>query len=340
MSKKELGFGRVFTEHMVSARWQEGEGWGPHTLTLRGDVSMDPACATLHYAQALFDGLKAFRCDDGALRIFRLDAHIERMVTGAPRLAMPPVDRAALAEAVIALVRRDGAHAPEDGEGSLYIRPIVFAEEAYLGVRPSKVYRLLVLLSPVGSYGASGQRPLRLWVERHMVRAAPGGLGAVKAPANYAASLLAGLQAQERGCDQVLWLDAVRRREVEEVGTMNLFAQIDGTVVTPPLAGTILPGITRASVLSLLREAEVPVEERPLALEELWEAGQRGTLEGVFGTGTAATIAPVGELVTEDDVLHVPVGRDRAAWLLARLRAIQRSTSTPHPWMTLVPPAA
>jgi branched-chain amino acid aminotransferase len=335
--KTAVGFGRVFTPHMVVARWSRASGWTPAEIVPRGTIDLDPAASVLHYGQALFDGFKAFRCDDGALRVFRIDDHLERLQRGGARMAMPEIDAASLKPAILELLRRDGDEAPDDGEGSLYVRPFFFADEAFLGVRPADSYLLLVIISPVGNYYDAGARPLRLWVERHHVRAAPGGLGEVKTAANYAASIAASASAKQRGFDQVLWLDAVERRWLEEVGTMNLFVELDDEIVTPPLGGTILSGITRRSVLQLLREEGHTVRERAIALDELVRASEAGTLRSVFGTGTAAVIAPVGELVGEGLAVGVPGVGDVAPWLHERLTGIQRGRHADvHGWNTVV----
>lgn len=332
-----MGFGRVFTDHIVLARWTEDEGWGAHEVVPRHALSLDPAAAVLHYGQALFDGLKAYRGDDDQLRVFRLSDHVQRLHDGGERLAMPGVDTAQLRAAILELLRVDGHAAPKASDGSLYIRPFLFADEPFLGVRPAASYLLVVLISPVGSYYDAGARPLRLWVEREHVRAAPGGLGAVKAAANYAASLSAATRAKARGYDQVLWLDAIERRYLEEVGTMNLFAQLGETLVTPALDGTILGGITRASSLSLLREAGRAVEERRITLDELEAAARGGQLRGVFGTGTAAVVAPVGTLGLDEHTLEIPVGQDVAPWLLETLTAIHRGRrAAPPGWIDVV----
>lgn len=332
-----LGFGRVFTDHVVIARWTETGGWGPHEVVPRQHLSLDPAAAVLHYGQALFDGLKAYRGDDGKLRVFRLTDHVQRMFEGGERLAMPGVDVAALRRSILELLKVDGHATPSAADGSMYIRPFVFADEPFLGVRPAASYLLVVLLSPVGSYYDADARALRLWVEREHVRAAPGGLGAVKAAANYVASLAAATRAKRRGFDQVLWLDAIERRYLEEVGTMNLFVQLGDTVVTPALDGTILGGITRASSLALLRQAGHVVEERRISLDELETASKDGRLRGVFGTGTAAVVAPVGVLGLDEHVMEIPVGRDVAPWLLETLTAIHLGRrEAPAGWIDVV----
>ncbi|MCK6544558.1 branched-chain amino acid aminotransferase [Myxococcota bacterium] len=332
-----LGFGRVFTDHMVIARYTRDGGWGPHEVVKRSSLSLHPATAVLHYAQAIFDGFKAFRGVDGKLRVFRLGAHLERLRSGSPRLALPEIDVAKVRASILALLAKDGHLAPTEPGGAIYVRPVLFADEPFLGVRPADVYTLVVLLSPVGSYYDVGARPLRLWVEREHTRAAPGGLGAVKAAANYAASLAAAAAAKKNHWDQVLWLDAVERRFIEEVGTMNVFVQIDDELLTPALDGTILPGITRASAIALFREGGYAVTERKIALSEIEAAAAAGRLRGVFGTGTAAVVSPVGALGLGTSTIEVPTNKDASAWLLDRLTGIQRGrTTAPDGWIDFV----
>lgn len=319
-----LGFGQYFTEHMVLARWTKGEGWSEHQIVKRADIPTDPAAAVLHYGQALFDGCKAYRGDDGVLRTFRLGSHLQRLADGCARLAMPPIDIAQATASIQQLLALDGHTAPTDGQGSIYLRPFMYADEGFLGVRPSESYLFMVILSPVGAYFNAGSRPLRLWVEKEQVRAAKGGLGAVKAAANYAASLLAGSQAKAKGYDQVLWLDAQHRSYLEEVGTMNVFLHMDGAFYTPPLDGTILGGITRASVIELLREAGHTVHEKAPTIAEVFEAAQIGTLKSLFGTGTAATIAPVGALTWGDRTVEIPTDDPVPGQLLTALSDLQR----------------
>src|SRR5690606_14392873 len=270
------------------------------------------------YAQSIIEGLKAFRGQDGRVRIFRLLDHCQRFADSASQLAMPPVAPDFMAHAIRELVAVDERWVPAAEGSSLYIRPLMFATEPLLDVRPARRYTCLVLTAPVGSfYGGEGFRPIRLWVERRAIRAAPGGIGSVKAAANYAGSLPTASRARERGYDQVLWLDAIEHRYIEEAGTMNLFVRLDDEVRTAPLSGTILSGITRRSVLTLLREWEVPVEERAVSIDELLSAIARGRDVEVFGAGTAVVVAPVGTLGTADG--DVTVGDGRPGMLARRL---------------------
>ncbi|MBX5484574.1 MAG: branched-chain amino acid aminotransferase [Myxococcaceae bacterium] len=294
----DLGFGRYFTDHMFLMDFDPARGgWHSPRIVPYGPVAMDPAAGALHYAQTIFDGLKAFPDQNGEIRVFRLDAHLARLNESAKKLCVPQVDVALVSRAIRTLLAVDASWMPEQEGTSIYIRPIIWASEGFLGVRPAKTYTLCVILSPVGSYYASGAAPVKIWVEEKLTRAAVGGLGAAKTGANYAASLRAAEEAKARGYAQVLWLDAKEHRWLEEVGTMNLFLRIGDEVITPPLTDeTLLPGITRASVLELLREWGVRVSERKVSLDEIKKASAAGQLHEVFGTGTAAVISPVGEL--------------------------------------------
>ena len=291
-----LGFGRFFTDHMFVMDWAPQRGWHGDRVAPYGPLSLDPGAAVFHYGQAMFEGLKAFRTQNGNVNLFRVDRHVRRMEAGAPRLCMPapPPDR--LEAGIRAAVSADKDWVPSSPGTALYIRPTLIATEAFLGVRPAERYSLFVISSPVGSYYAEGIKPVKIWVEDRFIRAAPGGLGAVKAGANYAASLLAAENARKQGWSQVLWLDAANHNQFEEVGTMNLFARIGDEVATPPLHDTILAGVTRDCVLYMLKSWGLRVSERAIGMDEILAAHKKGTLKEVFGTGTAAVIAPVGEL--------------------------------------------
>ncbi len=326
-------FGRVFTEHMAYGEWSQEAGWGPLRVGARTELALDAAAAVLHYGQAMFEGCKAYRGADGGMRVFRLDDHLRRMQRGASRICLPEIDVPATRAAILELLRTDESWLPEGPGESIYIRPLLVATEAFLGVRPAQRCALVVLLSPVGNYYDKGAKPLSLWVERDQVRAAPGGIGAIKTGGNYAASLSAAALAKTRGFDQVLWLDGVERKWLEEVGTMNLFVKIGDELVTPPLGGTILPGITRDSVLRLTRDAGGKVSERPISIDEVLAAARAGTLRAIFGTGTAAVIAPVGELGFGDERFAVPTDDPVAPQLLETISALQRGRiADPHGW--------
>lgn len=308
-NESELGFGKHFTDHMLVLDYVAPQGWGEPKVVPYGPLSLDPAAAVFHYAQAMFDGMKGFRQQDGRVALFRLDDHCRRLANGAPRLGIPVLDPAITREAILALVGTDKDWVPSAPATALYVRPVIIATEAFLGVRPANRYLFYIILSPVGAYYAGGIKPVKIWVETESVRAVKGGIGAVKAAANYAASLKTGFDAQQRGYDQVLWLDAKEHSYAEEVGTMNLFAQIGDEIITPPLAGTILAGITRDSVLRILRDWGLKVSERPLALHDLLEASKQGTLKDVFGCGTAAVISAVAELGYKDGSLTINNGQ-------------------------------
>ena len=304
----QLGFGKHFTDHIFRMSYASDRGWHDARIEPLSALPLEPASAVLHYAQTIFDGLKVFRAKDGAVRAFRLHDHAQRINRSAERLCMPLVDPELLAASVTELVKVEQDWVPSAPGTALYVRPTMIATEGFLGVRPAERYEYFVLLTPVGNYYGATREPVRIWVEMRHVRAAPGGLGAAKTGGNYAASLYAAAEAKRLGFDQVLWLDAHERRFVEEVGTMNLFVRLGDEVVTPPLDGTILAGITRDSSLRLLREWGLAVSERRVSIDEIRRAHARGELKEVFGTGTAAVVSPVGELGFPDGSLMVGDG--------------------------------
>ncbi len=305
----ELGFGQIFTDHMFVANFQEEKGWYDPRVEPYAPLPLDPAAAVLHYAQAIFDGLKAFRGADGKVRLFRPQKHMERMNGSARRMCIPPLDPELALASIETVVRTDREWVPRTVGTSLYIRPTIIASEAFLGVRPAKSYIYFVILSPVGAYYPEGMAPVKIRVEERYVRAVEGGLGGAKTGANYAASLMASEVAKHEGYTQVLWLDGVHRRYVDEVGTMNIMVKIGDEVITPPLGGTILPGVTRDSALTLLREWGVRVSERQLEIDEVTAAHRTGALAEVWGTGTAAVISPVGELAYKGQKMLINGGR-------------------------------
>lgn len=307
-SEDSLGFGRHFTDHMFRMDYTPAEGWHGSRVEPYAPLAVDPAAGVFHYGQAIFEGLKVFRGVDGVVRAFRIDDHCRRFAASASAICIPPADPALVREGIAAVVREDLEWVPRAPGTSLYVRPTIVATEGFLGVRPASEYACFVILTPVGGYFAAGVAPVSIWVEERRVRAAPGGVGAAKTGANYAASLAAAAEARGRGYPQVLWLDAREHRWVEEVGTMNLFVRIGDEVVTPPLSDTLLAGITRDSVLAVLRDWGVPVSERPLSTDELREAHRRGELREAFGTGTAAVISPVGAFGFADGALAVGDG--------------------------------
>ncbi len=294
----KLGFGKYFTDHMFVARFTSAKGWTGAAVVPYGPFQLDPGASVLHYGQALFEGMKAFKQSDGKIVLFRPEYNWQRMNVGAERLCMncPPKDL--FLEGIKELIKADASWIPEE-PGSLYIRPTLIGTEAFLGVRPSDEILFFVILSPVGNYYAEGSAPIKIWIEKNYLRAAPGGLGATKAAANYATSLKAALEAKKKGYAQVLWLDHLRQ-DVEEVGTMNVFFVFENEIVTPSLDGTILGGGIRSSVIEMLKSWNLPIVERKLKLTEIIKASENGTLKEAFGTGTAAVISPIGELASED----------------------------------------
>ncbi|MEX5721207.1 branched-chain amino acid aminotransferase [Geodermatophilus maliterrae] len=294
------GFGRHFTDSMFVARYEAGRGWYDARLTAYAPLQMDPATAALHYAQSIFEGLKAYAQPDGSVATFRPEANAARFARGARRLAMPPVPEEAFISAVDALVDADRDWVPTGPDQTLYIRPYQLATEPFLGVRPAHEYLFLVIASPAGAYFPRGVHPVSVYLSEDYIRAAPGGTGDVKCAGNYAASLLAQEQAIAAGCDQVVWLDAVEKRHVEEMGGMNLFFVLgsgeDAELVTPELTGTLLPGITRDSLIAVARQKGMRVTERRFSVDE-WRTGVAdGTVTETFACGTAAVITPVGEV--------------------------------------------
>jgi len=335
----DLVFGRVFTDHMAMVDFESERGWYDPRVVPYGPMALDPAAAVLHYAQEMFDGLKAFRGADDKVRIFRLDRHCKRLHDGAPRLCIPAVPEELSRAAITALVDADRDWVPSSAGTSLYIRPTVIATEPFLGVRPANKYLFFVIASPVGGYHGDAFTPARILVEDKYVRAAVGGLGGVKAGANYIASLRAAEDAKARKYAQVLWTDAHEHSYLEEVGTMNLVARIGDEIVTPPLSGSILDGVTRNSIMTLLREWGFAVSERPLGMEELLRTHKNGTLREIFGCGTAAVITPVGTLGWKGEDLVINGGEpgEVAQRLFQAITDIQygRAPDT-HGWMTEV----
>jgi len=305
----ELGFGQLFTDHMFIADFQEEKGWYDPRVEPYGPLPLDPAAAVLHYAQAIFDGLKAFRGVDGKVRLFRPQKHVERMNNSARRMCIPPLDPGLALQSIVTLVGIERDWVPKTIGTSLYVRPTIIASEAFLGVRPAKSYIYFIILSPVGAYYPEGMAPVKIRVEERYVRAVEGGLGGAKTGANYAASLMAGEEAKHGGYTQVLWLDGVHRKYLDEVGTMNIMVRIADEVVTPPLTGTILPGVTRDSALHLMRKWGLKVTERQISIDDVVHAHNRGALKEVWGTGTAAVISPVGELAYKGERMVINDGK-------------------------------
>jgi len=335
----QLGFGKYFGDHMLVLEYEAGAGWSEPRIVPYGPLTLDPAASCLHYGQAMFEGLKAFRLADGRVALFRVDDHMKRLLRGAPRLSMPTPDPTLLRDAIVALVGADEEWVPSAPSTALYIRPVLIGIEPFLGVRPSSRYVLYVITSPVGAYYASGLKPVKIWVETESVRAVKGGIGWVKAAANYVASLKTADEVRARGYEQVLWLDAIEHRFVEEVGTMNVFAVIGDELVTPPLGGSILAGITRDTVLTLATDWGLRAIERPIAFQEIVETHADGSLREVFGCGTAAVISAVGELGHSDGRIIVNNGQTGplAQRLYDAITAIQYGHAPDtHGWLTVV----
>jgi len=294
--ENDLGFGQYFADHMFLMRYDKGRGW--HDATIKGyrELALDPAAMVLHYGQAIFEGLKAYRGKDNRIFLFRPEDNLKRMNVSAERMCMPTLPIGKVLEGLKALLRLDEAWVPTADGATLYIRPTMIATEAGLGVRPADQYLFFIITSPVGAYYAEGFNPVKIYVTDKYVRAVAGGVGHVKTAGNYAASIMAAVEAKEKGYTQVLWLDAIERKYVEEVGTSNIFFYIDDELITPPLTGSILPGITRDSVIRLATDWDLKVLERRITIDEVTGANDNGTLKEIFATGTAAVISPVGEL--------------------------------------------
>ena len=297
----KLGFGKYFTDHMFIMDYTEGKGWHDARIVPYGPLMLDPACMVFHYAQEMFEGLKAYRTPDGEIQLFRPDKNIERMNRTNERLCIPKLDKQDVIDALRAFVKVEEDWVPVKDGTSLYIRPFIIATDVQLGVHPSKSYKFMIITCPVGAYYAEGIKPVKIFVEREYVRAVKGGTGYAKVGGNYACSLIGQEKAEKMGYSQVLWLDGIEHKYIDEVGAMNVFFVIDGTVVTPTLeGGNILPGVTRASCIQLLSSLGYKVEERKLALDEVIEAYNSGKLDEAFGTGTAAVVSPIGLLDTGD----------------------------------------
>ena len=331
------GFGRVFTDHMVTVRYADGKGWYEPRVEARQPIPLDPAAAVLHYAQEIFEGLKAYKTVDGGVALFRPDANAARFAQSAQRMAMPVLPAATFLQSLHEIIKIDRDWLPQSEDGSLYLRPFAYANEVFLGVRPALEYLYLVIASPVGAYFSGGVKPVTVWVSPDYTRAAPGGTGAAKCGGNYAASLSAQAEAIENDCDQVVFLDAVQRRYVDELGGMNVFFVLDdGSLVTPPLTGTILPGITRDSVIKLAGRAGRRVQERPVAIDEWRKGADSGRIREAFACGTAAVITPIGTVKSPDGEFTVADGGPGAVTMGLRkeLVDIQRGRAEdPFGWV-------
>ncbi|MDH2392682.1 branched-chain amino acid aminotransferase [Streptomyces sp. HNM0663] len=331
------GFGRHFTDHMVTIKWTEGRGWHDAELVPYAPLSLDPANMTLHYAQEIFEGLKAYRQPDGSVAVFRPEANAERFQRSAARLAMPELPVETFIAACDALVQQDKAWVPaHGGEASLYLRPFMIATEVGLGVKPANEYLFIVIASPAGAYFPGGVKPVSIWLSEDRVRAVPGGIGAAKTGGNYAASLLAQAEAAAHGCDQVAYLDALEHKWVEELGGMNLYFVYEDRIVTPELTGSLLAGITRDSLLKLAKDLGHQPQEGRVSIDDWRRDTENGTLKEVFACGTAAVITPVGRVKCASGEWTQSGGEPGEVTMRLResLLAIQTGTAPdPHAWM-------
>ncbi len=336
---QDPGFGKLFTDHMVVIDYDADKGgWHKATLGPREAIPLDPAAAVLHYAQEIFEGMKAYKQADGSLALFRPEQNAQRFNKSATRMAMPELPEELFLESIRQLVAKDRDWVPSDPDGSLYLRPFMFASEAFLGVRPARQYKYVLIASPVGPYFKGGAKPVKIWVSRDYVRAAPGGTGAAKTGGNYAASLVPQAEGIEQGCDQVVFLDAVEKKWIEELGGMNLFFVFeDGSVVTPPLTGTILPGITRDSLIALMREEGLDVREEPYSIDQWRDHATSGKLLETMACGTAAVVTPIGTVSSHEGDFTIGSGGTGqiTAKMRERLTGIQKGTiEDRHGWVT------
>jgi branched-chain amino acid aminotransferase len=334
------GFGKYLTDHMVRIDWTAQDGWGNGAVVPYGPISLDPATVVLHYGQEIFEGLKAYRQPDGSVASFRPDANADRFQRSARRLAMAELPAELFLESLRALVEIDQDWVPLQEEASLYLRPFMFATEVGLGVRPSKSLTYLLIASPAAAYFAGGVAPVRVWLSTEYTRAAPGGTGEAKTGGNYAASLVAQAQAAQKGCDQVVWLDAIERRWIEEMGTNNLYfvygSGPSAHIMTPALTGTLLPGVVRDSLLTLAKDLGYSVEEGRISVEEWQAENASGGITEVFGCGTAAVITPIGEVRSASEGWIVGDGRPGPITMQLRKALLDVQTGhvpDPHGWM-------
>jgi branched-chain amino acid aminotransferase len=334
-----LGFGQFFTDHMFVMKWNREQGWHDAEIKPYDDFHVAPAAMVFHYGQAIFEGLKAYRGQDGSILMYRPEDNLKRLNNSAVRMCMPRIPVSKVLQAMKGLVYLDRDWIPEGEGAALYIRPTMVATEGALGLRPSSEYLFFIIKSPVGAYYAEGFSPTRIYVEDKYVRAVPGGVGEAKTAGNYAASVKALTEAQQKGYTQVLWLDALEHKYVEEVGTSNIFFVINDELITPPLGGTILAGITRDSVLQLARDWGIAVDERRITIDEVIAAAEDGTLTEAFGAGTAAVISPVGEFGYKGKSIMINNGKtgEISQRLFDGIQALQRGMmQDEHNWLVRV----
>lgn len=303
--ESSLGFGKIFTDHMFIMDYETGKGWHDARIVPYGPLEMSPASMCLHYGQQVFEGLKAYRTADGKVQLFRPEENFKRLNSSNERLVIPQIDEEFALKCLIELIKVEKDWIPYTDGASLYIRPFIIAVDPFLGVSPANQYKFIIILSPSGAYYSTGLNPVNIYVESNYVRAVKGGMGYTKTAGNYAASLIAQDEAHKQNYSQVLWLDGIEKKYIEEVGSMNIFFVIDGEIVTPQLQGSVLPGITRKSVLDMCRSWGMFVSERKLSIQEVADAYDAGKLNEVFGTGTAAVISPVGHLKWGDKVMEI-----------------------------------
>ena len=335
----KLVFGKCMTDHMLIIDYFEGQGWTDARIVPYGPLQIDPAAKVLHYAEEIFEGLKAYRTEDGSIQLFRVMDNIQRMNDSADRLCTPKIPEELALQAITELVKLEQDWVPHEKDTSLYIRPFMIGLDAALGVHSSHHVQFIVVVCPVGAYYPEGLNPVKIYIEDEDVRAVKGGTGMAKTGGNYAASLRAGNRAEQKGYTQVLWLDGVHRKYIEEVGAMNVMFKINGKILTPDLNGSVLPGITRRSCIQVLKDWGYEVEERRISAEELFEAAKNGTLEEAWGTGTAAVVSPIGELAEGDEkciINNNQIG-EVTQKLYDQLTGIQWGrVADPHNWITKV----
>ncbi len=337
--ENNLVFGKQFTDRMFVMEYDTGKGWHSARIQPYAPFTMDPAAMVLHYSQEIFEGLKAFRRTDGSIALFRPADNVARFNRSAERMCMPEVDEQFFLESMLELIRLESNWVPRSEGTSLYIRPTMIATEPMLGVRPADQYLCYIILCPVGAYYKGGIAPVKIWISDHYVRAAEGGTGEAKTGGNYAASLYAAREASLKGYDQVLWLDAKEKKYVEEVGSMNMLFLYDGKIITSPLKGTVLDGITRRSTLTLLKELGYDIEERALTVDEVMEGALNGRLQEAFGTGTAVVISPVGSFCYQDHCVQLGNGEpgELTMKLYNTLTGIQYGRlPDPNSWITTI----
>ena len=337
--EKSLGFGKYMADHMFVMLYDDNVGWHDAVIKPYENFSLDPAAMVLHYGQAIFEGLKAYRGKDDRIFLFRPTDNLKRMNVSAARMCMPEIPVDFVYGAMNKLVSLDKDWVPKANGATLYIRPTMVASEAGLGVRPAKKYIFFIINCPVGAYYPEGFNPVKIFVTDKYVRAVAGGVGNVKTAGNYAASIMAAVEAQKQGYTQVLWLDAIERKYIEEVGTMNIFFLINGELITPPLSGSILPGITRDSVLRLTKDWGMRVSEKKISIDDVLAANEKGTLQEIFGTGTAAVISPVGQLYYKGSICTINNGKtgEIAQKLFDELQSIQNGyKKDPYDWVVEV----